>query len=181
MQALLRARGYDLADEHRCLLVSMEDCTPEQLPAGHDPLPIEWPKRNLVNILPGSCLKLKCVHTCVCVPLRAPAQLCAWVSVPCSRGLAWAQGTCPWLHVVSLRVVEADCTASATHPPTHIPTLPHVACPALPACLQAAADRARGRAAHRGQPADPPGSSHPLHPRLPPQFCAGGAGAVSTC
>jgi hypothetical protein len=59
MQALLRARGFDLAEEHRCLLVCLEDTSPEDLPEGHTPLPKEWPKRKTVNFLPGSCLKLR--------------------------------------------------------------------------------------------------------------------------
>ncbi|KAL4425457.1 hypothetical protein ABPG75_009473 [Micractinium tetrahymenae] len=59
MQGLLHARGFDLADEHKCLLVSLEDCTPEQLPPGHRPLPPEYHKRKTVNFLPGSCLRLR--------------------------------------------------------------------------------------------------------------------------
>ena len=37
----------------------LQDCTPEELPEGHTPLPPEWPKRKLVNILPGSCIRFK--------------------------------------------------------------------------------------------------------------------------
>lgn len=59
MQGLLRCRGYDLADEHRCLLVSLQDCAPEALPADAKPLPPEFGKRKLVNFLPGSCMKLR--------------------------------------------------------------------------------------------------------------------------
>lgn len=59
MQGLIHARGFDLADEHKCLLVSLEDCTPEQLPPGHAPLPPEYHKRKTVNFLHGSCLRLR--------------------------------------------------------------------------------------------------------------------------
>lgn len=59
MQALLQCRGYDLADERRCLLISLQDCAPEELPPGAAPLPKEWGKRKLVNFLRGSCLKLR--------------------------------------------------------------------------------------------------------------------------
>lgn len=59
MQGLLRARGFDLADEHRCLLVSLSDCAPEQLPEGSKPLPPEFAKRKLVNFSTGSCMKLR--------------------------------------------------------------------------------------------------------------------------
>lgn len=59
MQGLLHARGFDLADEHKCLLVSLEDCTPEELPPGHAPLPPEYHKRKTVNFLHGSCLRLR--------------------------------------------------------------------------------------------------------------------------
>lgn len=82
-----------------------------------------------------------------------------------------------------LRVVTASATCSfwifsggghapLTHPhPTPAPI--HM----LPA--QAAPRCARRHTAHGGQLADPPGPSHPLHPRLPAQLCAGRAGAVS--
>lgn len=59
MQSLLHTRGYDLGDEHRCLLVSLDDCTPDELPEGHKPLPPEWGKRNLVNFLRGSCMRIR--------------------------------------------------------------------------------------------------------------------------
>lgn len=144
MQALLRCRGLDLADERQCLLVSIEDCAVEELPpggcraaprrasaarhgrharagegavpaskrpackqvglergasarcyvhcaacamprvswystlllhaasvcphgcccrcwllAGHKEIPKEWAKRKLINILPGSCIKMR--------------------------------------------------------------------------------------------------------------------------
>lgn len=32
MQALLRCRGFDLAEEHQCLLVDLQDCALEDLP-----------------------------------------------------------------------------------------------------------------------------------------------------
>ena len=59
MQGLLRCRGYDLADEQRCLLITLADCAPEGLPPGAAPPPPEWAKRKLVNFLPGSCVKLR--------------------------------------------------------------------------------------------------------------------------
>ena len=59
MQGLLRCRGFDLADEHRCLLVSLDDCAPGGLPAAAAPLPPEFGKRKLVNFLRGSCIKLR--------------------------------------------------------------------------------------------------------------------------
>ncbi len=34
MQALLRCRGFDLAEEHQCLLVDLQDCAIEDLPPG---------------------------------------------------------------------------------------------------------------------------------------------------
>ena len=46
-QAVLRARGFDLAEEHRCLLICLEDAEPEQLPPGHKPLPPEAPRRKV--------------------------------------------------------------------------------------------------------------------------------------
>ncbi|KAI7841817.1 hypothetical protein COHA_004346 [Chlorella ohadii] len=58
MQALLRCRGFDLAEEHQCLLVELQDCALEDLPPGHKPVPKEWGKRKLINILPGSCIKM---------------------------------------------------------------------------------------------------------------------------
>ncbi|PRW59375.1 START-like domain [Chlorella sorokiniana] len=59
MQALLRCCGFDLAEEHQCLLVDIRDCGLEELPAGHKPVPKEWGKRKLINILPGSCIKMR--------------------------------------------------------------------------------------------------------------------------
>lgn len=59
MQALLHARGFDLAKEHRCLLVCLDDASLEQLPHGHTPLPPEFAKRKHINFLPGSCLKIR--------------------------------------------------------------------------------------------------------------------------
>ena len=60
MQSLLHCRAFDLADEHRCLLIAIDDGTPEGRPAGHAPLPPEWPRRNMVNLGHGSCIKLRC-------------------------------------------------------------------------------------------------------------------------
>lgn len=60
MQAVIHARGFDLAETHRCLLIfanDIQDLT--QLPAGHAPLSTEMHKRKFVNILPGSCIRLR--------------------------------------------------------------------------------------------------------------------------
>jgi hypothetical protein len=85
MQSLIHARGFDLAEQHRCLLVTLADAAPEQLPADAKPLPKEWGKRKTINVLPGSCVKLRWgrgkwwsvhepEHTLV-VPLPAPVHL----------------------------------------------------------------------------------------------------------
>lgn len=59
MQSIVHARGIDLADEHRCLLILVNDVDVEALPEGHAPLPSQMEKRKFVNILPGTCIKLR--------------------------------------------------------------------------------------------------------------------------
>ena len=61
MQAVVRARGFDLASSHKCLLILISDVADPatDLPAGHAPLPAAMEKRRTVNILPQSCIKLR--------------------------------------------------------------------------------------------------------------------------
>jgi hypothetical protein len=59
MQAMVRARGVDLADELRSLLILIEDADVDDLPEGHAPLPKLLRSRKTVNMLPGSCIKLR--------------------------------------------------------------------------------------------------------------------------
>ena len=59
MQATIHARGYDLADSHRCLLITMRDVGAEELPVGAAPVPLKSAKRKAVNFLPGSCIVLR--------------------------------------------------------------------------------------------------------------------------
>lgn len=58
-QTLLHARGYDLADSHRCLLILVKDADADKLPEGHAPLPKGMAKRRRVNMLPGTCVMLR--------------------------------------------------------------------------------------------------------------------------
>lgn len=66
IQVLIRAEAYDLADEHRSLLITINDVKENtasssgfDLPEGHAPLPEALPQRKLANILQGSCIKIK--------------------------------------------------------------------------------------------------------------------------
>lgn len=59
LQALFRARGYDLAEEHRSLLITIDNCEVDALPQGHPPLPPALASRRTVHILPGTCMKFR--------------------------------------------------------------------------------------------------------------------------
>lgn len=91
MQGLLHCRGYDLADEHRCLLITIDDCAPEALPPGAT-LPAEWPKRKLVNFLKGGWGGVQaCVGACSAVrPSRRPS----WADLWRAHGLMAAPHSC---------------------------------------------------------------------------------------
>jgi hypothetical protein len=61
LQVLLRCRGFDLAEEHRSLLVLLGDAGVEELPpGGAAALPPEAKaKWATANFLPGSCIRLR--------------------------------------------------------------------------------------------------------------------------
>jgi hypothetical protein len=67
MQALVKARGFDLAEEQRCLFIIVNDTEVEDIPVEHiiGVVPSEKTlmKRKRVNILSPSCIKLKPVLT----------------------------------------------------------------------------------------------------------------------
>lgn len=63
MQALVKARGYDLSEEQRCLFIVVYDTEVDNIPVEHIigevPSKKTFMKRKRVNILPPSCIKLK--------------------------------------------------------------------------------------------------------------------------
>lgn len=66
MQAIVRANGYDLAASplHRCLLITMNDVSDTDIQAlgienRYPHLPAAMAKRNTVNLLKKSCIKLR--------------------------------------------------------------------------------------------------------------------------
>lgn len=59
MQSVIHARGFDIAETHRSLLILINDGDIDNLPEGHTPLPKEYAQRKRVNFLPGSCILLK--------------------------------------------------------------------------------------------------------------------------
>jgi hypothetical protein len=67
MQALVKARGFDLSEEQRCLFIIVNDTEVEDIPVEHiiGGVPSEETvmKRKRVNILSPSCIKLKPVLT----------------------------------------------------------------------------------------------------------------------
>lgn len=64
LDAIVKARGFDLAETHRCLIILINDVDADALPDGHRPVPEEscTGSRNKVNILPKSCIVLKPLH-----------------------------------------------------------------------------------------------------------------------
>ncbi len=128
MQGLIHARGFDLADEHKCLLVSLEDCTPEQLPAGHAPLPPEYHKRKTVNFLHGSCLRLRQAQ------LQTTSE-----TMPSSNAPPTAARICFWGRNTHRRAApEHVCCMQTLHRPVGHPidlVSPQSACASRPARL----------------------------------------------
>lgn len=57
IDVVVEARGIDLADEDRCLLILMN--TPEDLTGLADAIPAASAKRKRADILPGSCIRLQ--------------------------------------------------------------------------------------------------------------------------
>jgi hypothetical protein len=61
LDAIVRARGFDLAETHRCLIILVNDVDADALPSDHRPVPEEsyMGSRRKVNVLPKSCIVLK--------------------------------------------------------------------------------------------------------------------------
>jgi hypothetical protein len=61
LDAIVKARGFDLAETHRCLMILVNDVDADALPRDHRPVPEEsyMGSRRNVNVLPKSCIVLK--------------------------------------------------------------------------------------------------------------------------
>lgn len=61
LDAIVQARGFDLAETHRCLIILVNDVDADALPVDHQPVPEEsyMGSRRKVNVLPKSCIVLK--------------------------------------------------------------------------------------------------------------------------
>ena len=117
MQALLRCRGFDLAEEHQCLLVDIQDCSLEDLPAGGCMLCCAVPC--CAALLQGLVVEVR-----RCPPVFA-LQCCAALPPMFThfRPQAGAQGVeQAQAHQHPARLLHQDevrvCTPEADHPPT---------------------------------------------------------------
>lgn len=112
MQSIVHARGIDLAEEHQCLLILINDVDAEDLPSGHAPLPKQVAKRKMVNVLPGSCIKLRPI-------LGRQAESSASVETSDQRV---AEGEVPW-KTVGIAQTEAEFMVRMD---PHIPMVPSI-------------------------------------------------------